>query len=347
MKFSAFTLVPLLVAQYVSAHGITSQISIQGKVFQGNRLGGPTNPSVIRQVSSQDPNKGANNPALTCGPNATPATLVADANPGDTINFDWRTASGGPWPHNTGPMLTYLASCGSVTCDKFNQVNAQWFKIDQVGKKPGNPADWVQKDLMTGGVASVVLPRNLAPGNYLIRHEIIALHLATSVGGAEFYPACAQLKVGGSGTGVPKASELVKLPGAYSDNDPGIFAPNVFDPAANYVFPGPPIATLVEDQSTPPSPSSPLPLNPSLPASSASSPTVTPQPSPSPTKSGSCRKKNRSSSSVPIQALTLVPGQNNPPLSPTPTPGTGSPEYRPRRLSHIMRRIALENSFHH
>jgi len=94
MKFASLTL-PLFAASYVTAHGILKRIAIQGKVFEGNQIGSSGAPSVIRQVSSQDPNKGANNPALTCGPNSGPAALVADANPGDTITFDWRTASDG------------------------------------------------------------------------------------------------------------------------------------------------------------------------------------------------------------------------------------------------------------
>jgi hypothetical protein len=318
MKFSTFILAPLFAASYVSAHGILKRISIQGKNFEGNGAGGPNSPSVIRQVSSQDPNKGADNPALTCGPNSGPAALVADASPGDTINFDWTTASGGKWPHNTGPMLTYMASCGPVTCDKFNQADAQWFKIDQVGRKPNN-GEWVQQDLMNGGVASVKIPQNIAPGNYLIRHEIIALHLATSLGGAEFYPGCAQLKIGGNGNGVPKASELVRIPGAYRDDNPGIFDPSVFDANAPYQFPGPSVANLVAGSGS----GSPSPSDTSLPASPTES-TVTPQASPKPK---TCNKKKNFPASG----------------SPSPTPST---DYRPRRLGHVMRRMALENSFH-
>jgi len=143
-------------------------------------------------------------------------------------------------------MLTYMASCGSVTCDKFNQADAQWFKIDQVGRKPntGSANEWFLNDIKHGDVASVQIPAALAPGNYLIRHEIIALHLAYSVGGAEFYPACAQLRVGGSGSGVPKASDLVKIPGAYNENDPGIYV-NAFNTDLQYVMPGPSVAVLV------------------------------------------------------------------------------------------------------
>jgi hypothetical protein len=42
------------------------------------------------------------------------------------------------------------------------------------------------------------------------------------VGGAEFYPSCSQLKVTGNGSGAPKESELVSLPGAYKKSDRGI-----------------------------------------------------------------------------------------------------------------------------
>lgn len=119
--------------------------------------------------------------------------------------------------------------------------------------------------IVNGGVANVTLPKNIAPGNYIIRHEIIALHLANSKGGAEFYPSCSQLTIGGSGTDAPSDDELVSLPGAYSDLDPGIFVPNVssilishsiepscssssnsqvFDPDNVYIFPGPLVASM-------------------------------------------------------------------------------------------------------
>jgi len=136
-----------------------------------------------------------------------------------------------------------LASCGSTTCDNFDARTAKWFKIDQVAKD--NNGAWVQQQIseflssfsrihlvsclhtVDGNVYSANLPKNLAPGEYLVRHEIIALHLANQKGGAEFYPSCQQIKVGGSGTGVPTKDELVSLPGAYSDDDPGIYTPNV------------------------------------------------------------------------------------------------------------------------
>ena len=84
--------VPLLTAAFVSAHGFLSSVHINGVVFPGNAprsLKLPQIPSVIRQIDFVDPNKGADNPALNCGPGATPGVKVAQANPGDRIDFFW------------------------------------------------------------------------------------------------------------------------------------------------------------------------------------------------------------------------------------------------------------------
>jgi hypothetical protein len=260
-----------------------STFTINGKAFKGNVPSGNPAPSVIRQIITPEPNKGAKNPALTCGPGSTAGLLIADANPGDAVTFDWRAANLSHWLHNTGPMLTYMASCGSTACDKFDISKAKWFKVHQIGRTSGS-ADWAQADLMIGGVANATIPSTLAPGNYLLRHEIIALHLATSIGGAEFYPACAQIRVGGSQTGAPQPRELVSLPGAYSDSDPGIFDPSVFDANAKYVFPGPAIASLVSGGGIPASRSGATTPTKSVPsqASSTSKPA-----------SKSCKIKNR------------------------------------------------------
>lgn len=73
---------------------------------------------------------------------------------------------------------------------------------------------------MHGNVAEAQIPPTLAAGNYLIRTEIIALHLAaTEEGKVEFCVSCSQLRVGGNKTGVPKSTDLVSLPGVYKDSD--------------------------------------------------------------------------------------------------------------------------------
>ena len=88
----------------------------------------------------------------------------------------------------------------------------------------------------------MTLPTKVAPGDYLVRNEIIALQLAVSLGGAEFYPSCTQIRVGGSQKGTP--NQTVLFPGAYSDTDPGIYDPNVYSPGSPYICPGPPVSNL-------------------------------------------------------------------------------------------------------
>jgi hypothetical protein len=55
-------------------------------------------------------------------------------------------ASYSQWPHVTGPLITYMASCDTTTCDKFNGSTAKWFKIDQIGKKSDGDT-WYQQDV--------------------------------------------------------------------------------------------------------------------------------------------------------------------------------------------------------
>ncbi|KAF8897612.1 glycoside hydrolase [Infundibulicybe gibba] len=198
-------------AALASAHGFVSTVTINGKAFTGT-LGPLDQPasSIIRQVSDPNPIKGAHNPAVNCGRDARASALVAAADPGSTITFDWTGADLKNWPHNTGPMLTYMAACGSTTCDKFDSTQAKWFKIQQDGRQ--SDGQWAQANLSTQQHSNARtdiqfdhsdwracparIPINIAAGDYLIRHEIIALHLATDKGGAEFYVSCTQLRVG-------------------------------------------------------------------------------------------------------------------------------------------------------
>jgi hypothetical protein len=82
---------PLLAATSAYAHGFLAAVIIEGKEYLGDLPSGVDNPSIIRQVSDISPVKGADNPDINCGLSAhSPAALVANANPGDTISFDWK-----------------------------------------------------------------------------------------------------------------------------------------------------------------------------------------------------------------------------------------------------------------
>ncbi|KAI8995240.1 glycosyl hydrolase family 61-domain-containing protein [Trametes punicea] len=240
MKTAVVLALPLLAAvPFVSAHGYVASVTIDGKSYQGNTPYSYSVQSPIRMINDVSPVKGTNNTNLSCGQGAQNAALVAAANPGSTVSFQWVSGSGGNWPHSVGPLLTYMASCGSAGCVNFNSSNAQWFKIEQVGQQ--SDGTWAMALLNQGFPAEVQLPSNIAPGEYLIRHEIIALQNAMSLGGVEFYPSCTQLKIGGSQTGTP--DQTVSFPGAYHDSDPGLLV-DVYDLKTPYVFPGPPVSNL-------------------------------------------------------------------------------------------------------
>ncbi|KZT68495.1 lytic polysaccharide monooxygenase, partial [Daedalea quercina L-15889] len=237
-------LVPLLAALRVSAHGYVSKIVIDGVAYAGNEPGDDTGASPIRMISTIDPVKGANNSYLNCGQEAQVAAYTAPAKPGSNVTFQWSGAPGGGdnWPHNTGPLMTYMTECTTTNCTAFDASSAEWFKIDQLGMN--SSTTWYQGYLTQGDSYTITLPSSIKPGGYLIRHELISLQLAVSVGGAEFYPMCAQVVISGSGDGTPSSDETCTFPGGYSDTDPGIYVPDIYNGDLDYVFPGPNISHL-------------------------------------------------------------------------------------------------------
>lgn len=63
-----------------------------------------------------------------------------------------------------------------------------------MGLPSNNPDYWGTEVLNDNcGHYTVTVPEDIAPGNYLLRSEVIALHVASSVGGAQFYMSCFQV----------------------------------------------------------------------------------------------------------------------------------------------------------
>lgn len=222
--------------------------------------------------------------------------------------------------------MHYMAKCDG-SCTSYNSNGAEWFKISEQGLKPGNTS-WYQADLRktfildvlkaslthipeSGSPATVTIPSNLASGNYLLRSEIIGLQNAMSQGGAEFYPSCIQMTIGGSQTGQPSPSEEVTFPGGYTDTEAGILTPNVspppcwifgtpltilsqiYNPPIMYTFPGLAVASFIaggsstgpsgSGSSSLPPVSSPSPVpSPSPPVNAGGNPASAVSPSPSP-----------------------------------------------------------------
>lgn len=254
-KLAALSISTLSFLPSVLAHGRLRSVTIDGKVFEGPQISNSGNvQSVIRTINDVSPVLDVTSDNLSCGQGAAnlKAPLSADAKAGSQIDFSW--ASGEttvPWPHNVGPMMTYLAQC-SGDCADFSSLDAKWVKIDEAGREGNQPAgDWIQATTVHVNKSySMKLPDNLPAGNYLMRHEIIALHNAQSEGLAEFYPSCVQLTVSGGSSKANFPSDTASFPGAYSATDPGILI-NVYNPTTDaYPFPGPSLAFTSDSTSS-------------------------------------------------------------------------------------------------
>ncbi|TVY24285.1 putative endo-beta-1,4-glucanase D [Lachnellula hyalina] len=168
---------------------------------------------------------------LRCNVNASTASSSTLAIPaGSTIGF---TSS--PDIFHPGPLQVYMASVPSgQTAATWDGSGTVWFKIFGQGPTFGTSLTWPTLDATQ---VNFTVPASLPSGEYLLRVEHIALHSASSAGGAQFYISCGQVDVTGGGTGTP--TDLVAFPGAYKATDPGILI-NIYYPVpTSYTLPGP------------------------------------------------------------------------------------------------------------
>ncbi|KAG9076731.1 hypothetical protein FRC06_009345, partial [Ceratobasidium sp. 370] len=169
---------------------------------------------------------------LTCnaGGRSAGPTVTATVNAGSTIGFSLDEAI-----FHHGVINVYMAKA-PVTAVTFDGSGKAWFKIYQLSAvTDGGHSINFPSDNITG--ITFKIPGSVPSGEYLVRIEHIALHLADTYQKAEFYISCAQVKVVGEGAGVPEP--LVALPGYYTGKEAGILV-NIYDPIpTTYVQPGP------------------------------------------------------------------------------------------------------------
>ncbi|KAJ6499150.1 glycoside hydrolase [Mycena sanguinolenta] len=219
MKFPAYfaLLFPVLARahftlQYIWANGVDEGYNNYVRI--------PPNNNPVTDVTSTD---------LTCNVGGTSGTAVQTLSVGAGTNITG----------HKGPVLVYIAKA-PTTAAAFNGQGAVWTKIYQSGLLTPSTSTWATDVVNTNlGKHSVVLPASLPAGEYLLRAEIIALHVASSYPGAQFYIGCAQIKITSGGSAAPPK---VALPGAYHSTDPGITV-NIYNNLQNYTIPGPAVWT--------------------------------------------------------------------------------------------------------
>ena len=171
---------------------------------------------------------------------ATPADLYVDVVAGETCTIQWTE-----WPESHhGPVISYLGACNGGDCTNVNLDDMEWVKIDAVGQtavgKTNSDAGVWGADLLraAGNQGTVTIPKSIKAGNYLCRHEIIALMGAVDVGKAQNYPNCINFRISGDGTD-PLASGT-KGVDLYTPTDPGIKV-SIYGTTLKYQIPGPPM----------------------------------------------------------------------------------------------------------
>jgi len=218
-------------------------------IFVQLTAGGKTNPIGvgIRDPQYDGPITDVSSNPIACngGPNPTTASnVVIDVEAGGTVTAVWRhTQTSGPNDvidsSHKGPVMAYMKKVTDPLTDP--GYGSGWFKISEAGLTNVASQTWATQELMSnGGLQTITIPSCIAPGKYLLRPELIALHGASSSGGAQFYMECAQINVIG-GTGA-KTPATVSLPGAYKATDPGILI-NIYKTLSSYTVPGPEVFT--------------------------------------------------------------------------------------------------------
>jgi len=235
------TTLALALASTVSGHAAMFSVSVNGKDL------GDGQHKYIRTPANHNPVKDLKSPDLACNTNGgTPAPSFVKAAAGDKLAFRWFNHFDPSRPDmildpsHLGAILTYIApyTTGSG-------AGPIWSKLQHSGFEGG---EWATiKMRAAGGDAEFTLPKRLAPGQYLIRQELLALHMADSRGdlepdrGAETYPSCVQVEVTGSGDAVP--DQDFDFNRGYKYDDPGWFFNIYIGKNAEYKPPGPKVWT--------------------------------------------------------------------------------------------------------
>ncbi|KAI2466354.1 lytic polysaccharide monooxygenase [Annulohypoxylon bovei var. microspora] len=233
----------------VSAHGHVTTVIIDGKSYTGfdptSAPYGPRPASITWSNGATDNgfvlSSALQDPDIICHLDATNAALSAPVAAGGNVLIQWNQ-----WPDShKGPVIDYLADC-SGNCSSVDKTALKWFKIAEkgqleLGAGSGTTGRWADDLIIEDDLTwNVTIPSSLKAGNYVLRHELIALHEGGTEGKTQMYPQCINLEVSGTGTQSPDGVVGTAL---YTSTDPGILH-NIYNDeklssVSDYEIPGP------------------------------------------------------------------------------------------------------------
>ncbi|KAG9022193.1 hypothetical protein FS837_006543, partial [Tulasnella sp. UAMH 9824] len=185
MKLTISTAILAFASQLVSSHYTFPNLVVNGAVVGGEY-------QYIRMTDnhySRNPVTDVSSSLMKCyESNTASSTSTYTVAAGSTIGFKADQAL-----YHQGYLDIYMAKANPTANTESAGSGAVWFKV----------AEWVPGWTRSGGFTwpsenqqtfTFTVPSCIPAGEYLVRIEHIALHAASSFGGAQLYIACAQIK---------------------------------------------------------------------------------------------------------------------------------------------------------
>ncbi|KAJ3556048.1 hypothetical protein NM688_g2240 [Phlebia brevispora] len=139
--------------------------------------------------------------------------------------------------YHPGYLDVYMSKASPAANSESAGSGQTWFKVYELPPVYSNGQLSFPSETLSS--FTFTLPASIPSGQYLVRAEHIAIHAASTYGGAQFYIGCAQINVVNGGSGNP--GPLVSIPGVYTGYEPGILI-NIYELPKNftsYPSPGP------------------------------------------------------------------------------------------------------------
>ncbi|KAK0380352.1 glycosyl hydrolase family 61 [Colletotrichum limetticola] len=332
MQFSFTAAALATLVGYSAAHTLTIDVWVNGADQGDGRSTGTGTTKYIRSPDNNNPVKDITSDAIVCNVNGAKAqTGFVKAAAGDEFKFEWYHNSRGDdiidLSHK-GPISTWIAPY-----TEGSGAEAIWTKIQESTYEGGK---WAVETLVAnkGMSPSVTIPSTLKAGKYLVRQEIIAHHESDTTydvnpaRGAQFYPACAQFEITGTGSDVPPQN--FDFTTGYKYTDAGIHFNLYNADASTYKAPGPEVWTGGSGSGSSPA-SSAAPAASSTAAAAATSAAATTNAAPIATSAAAAKPTTLStavSSAAPVASSSSAAA---PVATPTKAPSAGCKRRRSRK----------------
>lgn len=129
---------------------------------------------------------------MACGQPGTHSDIVLSVEAGDKLGAFWgHVIRGAQWPgdpaeyidkFHKGPIMYYMARVADAATSDHSGL--EWFKIHEDAFDHTQGIWAVDQMIADKGWSYATVPECLAPGQYLLRVELLALHSASDLEGA-------------------------------------------------------------------------------------------------------------------------------------------------------------------